>query len=362
MTSIRSASTFLVFVIVLAGTGRLGAEPPVAADDLLGQLVGDWVVDGFLIGGESGFSVSKCGSGTVAAEGDSTVSLSVSCGSAGDYSLRLKRGPEGKGYLMTVKSKHGISLENFPLQYVDHKEWLGTPIGDGKIFLGERDQLVDDKKLSVTAMMGRIEGRNWRGWTIQVLPSEATKPGVEKLEKTYFRVDLTRRATPESSKPITGDTSTTRQGSPVDEVEERMLVMNQLAEAHRRKGEYASAVGVYEEAIRMKPDPGDVPGSKARRWVQGNLAWLLATCPDDAVRDGPKAVTLAAEVVASTPQDAAYLDTLAAAYAEAGRFEEALTTQQKAIAPLKKDDRLRDEYRNHLKSYEKKKAWRDPAR
>jgi predicted Zn-dependent protease len=73
-------------------------------------------------------------------------------------------------------------------------------------------------------------------------------------------------------------------------------------------------------------------------------------------------VVLAEEVVASTPQDAAYLDTLAAAYAEAGRFEDASTTQQKALGPLKKEDRLWDEYRNHLKSYEKKKPWRDPAR
>jgi hypothetical protein len=94
---------------------------------------------------------------------------------------------------MTVKSKYGVSIEDFPLEHVDHKDWLGTPIQDGKVWLGTRDQLVDKETLSVTAMMGRIEGRNWRGWTIQVLPTEATKPGVEALKKPYFKVDLTRR-------------------------------------------------------------------------------------------------------------------------------------------------------------------------
>ena len=179
-----------------------------------------------------------------------------------------------------------------------------------------------------------------------MLPSAATKPDVEKLEKPYFKVDLTRSKSPRTA----------------SDAEQTMLTMTELAELYRRKGEYADAVGVYEEAIRMKPEPEDVLRSKARRWVQANLAWILATCPEDAFRDGPRAVALAEEVVASTPQDVAYLDTLAAAYAEAGRFEEALTTQRKAFAPLKKEDRLRDEYRSHLKSYEKKKPWRDPAR
>ena len=202
MPSTRCASIVLSFVIVLAGTGRVGAEPLVAADDLPGQLVGDWVVDGFLIGGESGFSVSKCGTGTVAREGESKVSLSVSCGSAGAYTLRLQRGPGGQGYMMTVKSKHGISVEDLPLQHVDWKEWLGKPIGDGKVWLGEREQLVDGQMIQVTALLAPVEGRNWQGWTIQVLPSEATKPDVEKLEKRYFKVDLTRRKpAAESSRP-----------------------------------------------------------------------------------------------------------------------------------------------------------------
>jgi len=46
-------------------------------------------------------------------------------------------------------------------------------------------------------------------------------------------------------------------------------------------------------------------------------------------------------------------------YAEAGRFEDAVKTQQEALAPLKKGSSLHDEYRLHLKSYKYKKPWRD---
>jgi len=147
--------------------------------------------------------------------------------------------------------------------------------------------------------------------------------------------------------------------SPSAEAERKIFALNDVALAHVRKGEYVPARGVYEEAIRIKPAPEDVATSKARRWVQTNLAWLLATCPEDAVRDGSRAVALAEEVVASTPKDVAYLDTLAAAYAEAGRFDEAVKTEQAALAPMKKGNTLRDEYREHLKSYKDKKPWSD---
>jgi tetratricopeptide (TPR) repeat protein len=147
--------------------------------------------------------------------------------------------------------------------------------------------------------------------------------------------------------------------SPSQQAELKMLALNDVALAHVHKAEYAAARSVYEEAIRLKPEPEDVATSKARRWVQTNLAWLLATCPDGGVRDGQRAVVLAEQVVASTPKDAAYLDTLAAAYAEVGRFKDAVKTQQAALAPLKKGHPLYDSYREHLKRYKDAQPLRD---
>jgi len=142
-------------------------------------------------------------------------------------------------------------------------------------------------------------------------------------------------------------------------VEQRMLQLNDVALAHVRDREYAAAVRAYEEAMRMKPDSGDLAQSRPRRWVQNNLAWLLATAPDSTVRDGPRALALAEQLVAWKHDDRAYLDTFAAAYAELGRFEDAVRTQRRAVAGLGRGA-LRDDYRRHLKSYEEGKPWREP--
>jgi Flp pilus assembly protein TadD len=66
--------------------------------------------------------------------------------------------------------------------------------------------------------------------------------------------------------------------------------------------------------------------------VFNNLAWLLATCADDKVRSGAEAVRYAEEACRLTGyKQAGLLSTLAAAYAEAGRFPEAIRTAETAI-------------------------------
>lgn len=123
-------------------------------------------------------------------------------------------------------------------------------------------------------------------------------------------------------------------------VEQRMYALNESALAHVKNSEYAAR-------------------SRPRRWVQNNLAWLLATAPDSKVRDGARALLLAEQLVAWRRDDPAYLDTFAAAYAELSRFEDAVRTQKRAVGGLGRGS-LRDEYRRHLKSYENKTPWREP--
>ncbi|MCX6924472.1 MAG: hypothetical protein NT154_14840 [Verrucomicrobia bacterium] len=84
------------------------------------------------------------------------------------------------------------------------------------------------------------------------------------------------------------------------------------------------------------------------------LAWLLATSENSAVRDGANAVVFGEKAVAATNRkNAAHLDTLAAAYAETGQFEKAVSTQQAAIVLLQTEAE-RDDYRSRLKLYEAK--------
>lgn len=89
-----------------------------------------------------------------------------------------------------------------------------------------------------------------------------------------------------------------------------------------------------------------------------NFAWLLATCPDDALRDGPRAVALLAPAVDRSVQ---MLDTMAAAYAEAGRYDEAVEWQRQAITGIgdTNDPRLPAAL-ERLQAYAAGKPWRDP--
>jgi TPR repeat protein len=81
------------------------------------------------------------------------------------------------------------------------------------------------------------------------------------------------------------------------------------------------------------------------------VAWLLATSEDSAIRDGSNAVVFAEKAVAATNhKNPSCLDTLAAAYAEAGQFERAVSTEQEAIALLQTEAE-RNDFRTRLKLF-----------
>ena len=99
---------------------------------------------------------------------------------------------------------------------------------------------------------------------------------------------------------------------------------NDLAVALAQKRRFEEAAAQFRQAIAS--DPGFAQ-------AQSNLAWLLATSPAAAIRNGGEAVKLAERAVdLSRGKDASMLDALAAAYAEAGRFPEAVETAQRALA------------------------------
>jgi tetratricopeptide (TPR) repeat protein len=95
-----------------------------------------------------------------------------------------------------------------------------------------------------------------------------------------------------------------------------------VADALRKQGKMQEAISEYERALNITP--GD-------SLALNNLAWMLATCSDASIRDGARAVTLAARAVqASGSRNPSFIRTLAAARAETGQFAEAATTAETA--------------------------------
>ncbi|MBS1854875.1 MAG: tetratricopeptide repeat protein [Acidobacteria bacterium] len=121
-----------------------------------------------------------------------------------------------------------------------------------------------------------------------------------------------------------------------------------------RAGQTADAIGQWRQALALNPDYREAHDRLAdalyargqaaealAHWREGTrdaatlrqAAWVLATYPDPAVRDGHEAAALAARAVQlSGGTDARVWDTLAAAYAESGRFADAVLTARRALA------------------------------
>jgi protein O-mannosyl-transferase len=128
-----------------------------------------------------------------------------------------------------------------------------------------------------------------------------------------------------------------------------------LANVLRREGRIAEALRHYEESLRQQPDLPE---------VLNTVAWIRATHPDAAFRDGAQAVRLAERACRiSTRQTAELLDTLGAAYAEAGRYAEAVATARSAVELARTQGRqaLADEIARHLALYEAGRPYREPA-
>jgi tetratricopeptide (TPR) repeat protein len=118
-----------------------------------------------------------------------------------------------------------------------------------------------------------------------------------------------------------------------------------------KKGDHDRAMADYNRAIELDPMCAH---------AHSNLAWLLAVCPESKYRDGMKAIKLAKKAIERNDKSAR-IDTLAAAYAEAGRFQDAIKTEERTIAKLKEEGNTKGipEFEEHLASYKAGKPWRE---
>ncbi len=125
-----------------------------------------------------------------------------------------------------------------------------------------------------------------------------------------------------------------------------------LAETTWSHGQYEQAIAHARKGLEARPESPT---------LQNLLAWFLATCPNEKLRNGTESVKLAEAACRQTGhREHAMLDTLATAYAEAGRFDEAIKTAQQAIdrAAELKAAQLED-YRRRLELFKQHKPYHE---
>lgn len=131
-----------------------------------------------------------------------------------------------------------------------------------------------------------------------------------------------------------------------------------FADAHVNLGRALASRGRFEDAVRHLREAHRA----APTWAvaMADLAWLLATAPDERLRQPHEAVRLAEQAVElSGRQNLAALDALAASYAAARRFEEAVATGEVALALAVASgaSRVADELRVRLERYRKREPF-----
>ena len=131
-----------------------------------------------------------------------------------------------------------------------------------------------------------------------------------------------------------------------------LFAYNKRGYNYKSKKLYDKAIQDFTEGMRLDPNNHNIIDSNAE---------FYATCPDAKYRDGKKAVELAKLAIAKAGKDVtrAYFRTLAAAYAEVGDFELAVTEQRKVLDDKQIDATDKKVQEARLALYRAKKPYRD---
>jgi len=181
-----------------------------------------------------------------------------------------------------------------------------------------------------------------------------------KYEQALADLNLLRQAMPDQTEvllQIGALYQVTKQPQKAIEIYNHMLEVDpknvpayrSRADVYLSLGNQPKAIADYEEAIQIDP---------RNSGALNNLAWVLATSPEDKLRDGRRAIELATLASEVTEHKQAYiLSTLAASYAETGDFDTTITWSQKAVELGAEE--LKGQLSKELESYQQHKPWRE---
>jgi tetratricopeptide (TPR) repeat protein len=136
---------------------------------------------------------------------------------------------------------------------------------------------------------------------------------------------------------------------------ENVEARNILGTALIQQGRIREAIEQWQDALAIEPENGN---------AASNLAWVFATCPDDSIRDGRRAVELAEKALRlSGGKIPMVFRVLAAAYSEDGRFSHAIEAAQRGtdLATSQGNSGLAAELQSNIALYQAGTPLRDPS-
>ena len=130
---------------------------------------------------------------------------------------------------------------------------------------------------------------------------------------------------------------------------------NILGTALIQQGHIREAVEQWQDALAIEPENGN---------AASNLAWVFAACPEESIRDGGRAIELAERALRlSGGKIPMIFRILGAAYAENGRFSQAIETAQRGaeLATRQGNPGLAAELQSNVAVYQSGRPLRDPS-
>jgi len=145
-------------------------------------------------------------------------------------------------------------------------------------------------------------------------------------------------------------------------------VLRSRADAYLAVGDHNEAIADYERALKVIGNENDQDNEDLLAGILNNLAWVLATSPQEGVRNGKRSIELGLRAVKLTEETKGHiLSTLAAGYAETGDFENAIQWSEKAVTQGEievKEGKAREavqleQLKSELESYRNNEPWRE---